>query len=162
MSRTVRSVAAAVVTVGVVLSLGACALLGRGSFADPVVDLRSVTITGLGLTGGSLEVELSVYNPNRFSLDALGLTYQVDVDSVRLGSGALDKRYVVAANDTSIVRVPVSFTYVGLGVAGRGLIESGAVNYRVRGDVTVGTPLGNFTRPYDRSGRFTNVPGARR
>jgi hypothetical protein len=35
------------------------------------------------------------------------------------------------------------------------------VNYRVLGDVTVATPVGNFTRPYDRTGRFSTLSGAR-
>jgi len=51
----------------------------------------------------------------------------------------------------------VRFTYRGLGEAGRQLMSTGSVNYRVRGDFSVVTPLGNFTRPYDRSGRFNTV-----
>ena len=34
--------------------------------------------------------------------------------------------------------IPVSFTYAGIGAAGRQLLNTGAVNYRVLGDVTVG------------------------
>jgi hypothetical protein len=36
---------------------------------------------------------------------------------------------------------------------------SGTVNYRVRGDFTVATPIGNFTRPYDQAGRYASVSG---
>ena len=139
------------------VALGGCAALGRATFAEPMVELRDVQIVGLGLDGGNVDVILSVYNPNRFSLDATRLTYRVDVDSVQLGSGALDSRFVVPRGDTSLVRVPIRFTYRGLGEAGRQLVSSGSVNYRVRGDFSVGTPLGNFTRPYDRSGRFNTV-----
>jgi LEA14-like dessication related protein len=149
-----RGLAAAVLTL---TTLGGCSALGRATFAEPMVELREVQIVGLGLEGGNLDVILSVYNPNRFSLDATRLTYRVDVDAVQLGSGALDSRFVVPRGDTSLVRVPVRFTYRGLGEAGRQLLSSGSVNYRVRGDVSVGTPLGNFTRPYDRSGRFNTV-----
>jgi len=31
---------------------------------------------------------------------------------------------------------------------------------RVLGDVTVSTPLGNFTRPYDQTGRFSTLSGS--
>ncbi|MBY0489754.1 MAG: LEA type 2 family protein [Gemmatimonadaceae bacterium] len=146
------------VVAGTVLFAG-CATLGRASFKEPVVTLKEVTVTGLGLTGGSVDVVLSVYNPNGYKLDALKMTYLVDVDSVKLGSGALDSRFVVPKNDSSVVRLPVSFTYAGIGQAGRALLQKGQVNYRVRGDFTVATPLGNFTRPYDRTGRYSSVAG---
>ncbi len=139
--------------------LAGCATLGRASFKEPVVTLKEVAVTGLGLTGGSVDVVLSVYNPNGYKLDALKMTYQVDVDSVKLGNGALDGRFVVPKNDSSVVRLPVSFTYAGIGQAGRALLAKGQVNYRVRGDFTVATPIGNFTLPYDRTGRYSSVAG---
>ena len=49
----------------------------------------------------------------------------------------------------------------GLRAAVEQLLRSGTVNYRVLGDVTVSTPLGSFTRPYDRTGHFTSFGGAR-
>lgn len=154
MVRRVLGVAAALVATA---SIGACSLIGRGSFKEPVVTLREVAVTGLGLSGGSVDVVLSVYNPNGYKLDALRMTYKVDVDSIPLGDGALDSRFVVAGNDSSTVRLPVRFTYAGLGQAGRALLQSGTVNYRVRGDFTVATPIGNFTRPYDQRGRYSSM-----
>lgn len=139
----------------------ACASVGRSVFEQPVVTFKDLRVNGLGLQGGSLDVVLNVYNPNRFALNATRLTYQLMVDSVPLGTGALDDRFVVQRGDSSTVRLPVTFTYAGLGTAGRQLLQSGTVNYRVLGDVTVATPLGSFTRPYDRTGHFTTLGGAR-
>lgn len=153
-----RALAAAVAVVG----LAGCATVGRSVFQAPVVNFRDLRVNGIGLQGGSLDVVLSVYNPNRFALDATRLTYRLMVDdSVPVGSGAIDRRFTVQRGDSTLVRLPVSFTYSGLGAAGRSLLRSGTVNYRVLGDVTVGTPLGSFTRPYDRTGQFTTVGGAR-
>ena len=139
-----------------------CASLGRNVFKEPVVNFQQLSINGLGLTGGSLDVVLSVYNPNNYRLDATRLTYNLMIDSVRFGTGALDQKFTVQSGDSTIVRLPVSFTYAGIGEAGRQLINTGTVNYRVTGDVTVGTPLGSFTRPYDRSGRYTALRGTSR
>ena len=158
-TRTVRRWMAAGAVVAFTAGGAACATLGRATFAEPVVTLREFNVTGLGLTGGSIDVVLSVYNPNGYTLDALRMTYQVDVDTIKLGSGALDGRFVVPGKDSSRVRLPVRFTYAGLGAAGRSLVAAGTVNYRVRGDFTVSTPLGNFTRPYDRTGRYSSVSG---
>lgn len=140
----------------------ACASLGRSVFNEPVVTFKNVQINGLGLDGGSLDVVLNVYNPNGFKLDATRLTYRLLVgDSVPLGQGALDSRFTVQKNDSTEVRLPVTFTYRGLGAAGQQLIRSGTVSYRVQGDVTVTTPLGNFTRPYDRTGQFAALRATR-
>jgi LEA14-like dessication related protein len=145
----------------VVVGATGCASLGLGGFKEPVVTFKNLRVNGLGLTGGNLDVELSVYNPNGFKLEGTRLTYQLMVESTKLGEGALDERFTVQDKDSTIVRLPVSFTYSGLGAAGRQLMQSGAVNYRVLGDVTVATPVGNFTRPYDRTGRFSTLSGAR-
>ena len=138
-----------------------CATLGMAKFKEPVVHFQDARITGLGVTGGSVEVKLSLYNPNGFRLDGQRLTYKVMIDSTTLGTGALADRFAVQEKDSTIVTLPLSFTYAGIGAAGRQLMNTGSVNYRVMGDVTVGTPLGNFTRPYDQTGRFSTFSGTR-
>lgn len=150
--------AAAVLTTGV-----ACSSLGRAAFEQPVVHLKDVKVRGLGLTGGSLDVLLSVYNPNHYRLDATRLTYKVALagDSVTLATGALDSRFTVNDRDSTTVTIPVSFTYSGIGVAGRSILSTGAVDYHVTGDVTVGSSIGNFTVPYNQTGRFTTTGVAR-
>ena len=138
--------------------LAGCSALGRQAFQNPVVNLRNVAVQGLGLSGGQLEVQLSVYNPNNFRLDATRLTYRVFVgDSVGLANGAVDTRTTVQASDSTIVTIPVSFTYSGLGAAARQILNTGSVNYRVAGDVTVGSVVGNFTVPYSATGRFDTL-----
>jgi LEA14-like dessication related protein len=136
-----------------------CSMLGHASFKQPVVNLRDVRVRGVGLTGGSLDVLLSVYNPNHYRLDATRLTYRVELagDSITLASGALDQRFTVQDNDSTVVTIPVSFTYAGVGAAGRSILNTGAVNYHVLGDVTVGSAVGSFTVPYSSSGRFTTT-----
>jgi LEA14-like dessication related protein len=141
-------------------AISACATLGLGGFKEPIVNFRDLRVTGLGLTGGSLDVYLSVYNPNGFRLDATRLTYQLLVGQNQIGTGALDQRFTVQDRDSTVVRIPVNFTYSGIGGAARQMMQSGSVPYTVTGDVTVATPLGNFTRPYTGSGRFSPLGGA--
>jgi LEA14-like dessication related protein len=155
-----RKFALTAVAVASLATTTACASLGRRVFKEPVVTFREMRINGLGLTGGSLDVVLSVYNPNNYRLDATRLTYNLMVDSIAFGNGAIDQQFAVQSGDSTLVRLPINFTYAGIGTAGRQLLNTGAVNYRVTGDVTVGTPLGNFTRPFDRAGRYTALGGA--
>jgi LEA14-like dessication related protein len=141
----------------VMATVVACATVGRAVFREPVVTYKDALITGLGLAGGSLEVQLTVYNPNSFRLDGTGITYRIAVDSIPFGSGSLSDRFTVQEGDSTTVRLPLSFTYAGVGQAGRQLIQTGSVQYTVSGDITVGTPLGSFTRPYSGRGRLTTV-----
>jgi LEA14-like dessication related protein len=137
-----------------------CSALGKQAFQQPIVHLQDVRLNGVGLTGGNLDVKLSVYNPNGYRLDATRMTYNVLVGTdVKVATGTVDSRFTVNENDSTMVTVPVSFTYSGIGAAGRQLLNTGGVDYRVNGDVTVGTVVGNFTVPYSATGRFNAMTG---
>jgi len=135
-----------------------CGAIAKQAFREPSVTLRDVRVVGLGVSGGELDVVLGVYNPNNYRLDASRLTYRVFVgDSVGLAGGMLDARTTVQATDSTTVHVPVVFAYSGLGVAARQLLMTGTVNYRVTGDVTVASGVGNFTVPFSATGRYSTV-----
>ncbi len=142
-----------------VAALAGCASLGIGGFKRPIVNFNDLQVEGIGTKGGTVDVVLSVYNPNGYRLDASRLTYHLLVDTTAVGEGVYNTRFSVQSGDSTIVRLPVSLSYAGLAAAARQLRERGSVNYRVIGDVTVGTPVGNFTEPYDRTGRFSTLSG---
>ena len=150
---------AMVLAASAAVTVAGCSMLGHAAFKDPEVRLKDVRLRGVGVTGGQLDVELAVYNPNHYRLDATKLTYTVNMagDSVHIADGQLTDRFTVNEGDTAKVTIPVSFTYAGLGAAGRSLLSTGAVNYHVLGSVTVGSPVGSFTIPYSQTGRFTTT-----
>ena len=150
----------ATLVASLVFASASCGGLGRGGFREPVVNFRNVSVGGLGLNGGTLNIVLSVYNPNSFRLDASRLTYQLLVDTIPLGSGAMDKRFSVESNDSTDVELPLRFTWSGAGSAVRDLINNGTVPYRVLGDLTVGSGVGDFTIQYDRTGHFNSMSGS--
>lgn len=144
------------------LLLAGCQTLGRAIFEEPVVHFRDARIHGLGITGGAIDVELSVYNPNNFRMDAKRFTYRLMVDSTHIADGELAELFSMRSGDSTIVIIPVRFTYAGLGHAGRQLLDQGMLDYRVAGDLTVGTPIGDFTRPYSQRGTFSALSGSSR
>jgi LEA14-like dessication related protein len=149
--------------VAVSAALAGCAMLGKAAFEQPVVKLKDVRVRGFGLTGGSLDVLLSVYNPNHYRLDATRLTYRVNLagDSVTVANGEMNDHFTVNDNDSTVVTIPVSFTYAGIGAAGRSILNTGAVDYHVLGEVSVGSTVGTFKVPYSSTGRFTTTGMAR-
>ena len=146
----------------VAFAIAGCASLGAlGGFKEPIVSFKDLRVRGLGLSGGSLDAYLNVYNPNGFRLDATRLSYTVTVgDNAQVGTGILDSRFTVQDKDSTTVRIPIDFTYSGIGTAARQIMQSGSVPYNVKGDVTVTTPVGNFTVPYSGTGRFSAFGGA--
>src|SRR6516164_5778054 len=122
---------------GTTAVVAACSYLGKQAFEQPVVHLQKVELVGVGLTGGSLNVDLSVYNPNHYRLDASQLRYRVllNADSVELANGTLNQQFTVKDKDSAIVRIPVNFSYTGVNAAGKALLNTGAVTYHVMGDV---------------------------
>jgi LEA14-like dessication related protein len=134
-----------------------CATLARQAFQEPVVSVRDVRVNGLGLTGGSVDLALNVYNPNNYRLDATRVTYRLLFDTVTFATGELTERQTVQARDTLNLIIPVNFSYRGVGEAGRQILNTGSVNYRLAGDVTVGSPVGSFTVPYSTTGRFSTL-----
>ena len=100
-----------------VAAMSGCASLGMAGFREPIVSFKDVKVRGLGLSGGSLDAYLSIYNPNGFRLDATRLTYNVLVGQNQLGTGALNSRFTVQNGDSTTVRIPIDFTYAGIGSA---------------------------------------------
>ena len=151
-----RGIALAAAAVAFAATAG-CSTLGRQAFAEPIVTLKDVQVASLGLIGGNLNVKLNVYNPNGFRLDATKLTYRLLVDSTPLANGIMDSRFTVQDKDSTTVTIPVQFNWSGLGAGVRSIFNTGALNYRVTGDVTVGTPVGNFTVPFSHTGLYNTI-----
>ncbi len=114
---------------------------------QPDVWLAGASLGSIGFTGGVVNVQLSVYNPNRFAFRASGLTYDVDLEHpdgsgwLDFTEGRLERRLEVAAGDTVMVEIPVEFEYRRLGQALRGLLDQGSFDYRVSGIVALEGPV---------------------
>jgi LEA14-like dessication related protein len=134
------------------------------AFERPEVDLESVGIAGLGLSGGTLNVNLRVHNPNSFGFRSDRLDYQLylrradaqpgDSAWTRLAEGTYDDEIEVGARGTTRVTIPVAFTYAGLGEARRSLLSSGSFQYRAIGTVDARTSFGHRTVPFRKTGTF--------
>jgi LEA14-like dessication related protein len=146
-----------VVTVTVLLAAVGCSSFIRNQFANPVVELKDVRLRGIGLQGGSLDVVLDVFNPNPYRLDASRLTYQLMVDTSRIAEGSIDKLVTLETQKKSEIVLPVKFSTQQLIGAASAMQKTGSVDYTVTGEVTVATPFGNFTRPYQGKGRFDSL-----
>lgn len=144
----------------------ACASGGSGGgappppFYRPEVALRNVRFAGAGITGGSMDVVLNVYNPNDYALRSPRVAYRVMVDRHELARGEYDSNVTVAPGDSATLLVPVKVGYTKVARGARSLLDDGTVNYRVLGKIHVDTPYGRLAAPYDRNGSFAPITAA--
>ena len=149
-----RRVTIVAITVSAGMFVG-CRAVSRRLYRPPTVALRNVAVDGIGLTGGSLRVALLVRNPNFYSLNTAGMRYQLLVgDSVTIATGVDSTHRRVAANDSTIVELPVQVSWQGVSAAGRAIAASGLVPYQLVGTITLDTPLGTHDIPVNQRGRF--------
>ena len=137
---------------------------GSSIFREPEITLESVQIGGLGLSGGTLVVDLEVENPNRFALSSNRLDYELDLRSEEPGSdtswvdfatGTYEQPFTVRGGETGHVQIPVSFSYSGLGAAAGSMLRRGTFTYRASGTADVRTPLGTHQVPFRKTGTVT-------
>jgi LEA14-like dessication related protein len=125
------------------LALTGCATLRSAlNFQEPQVALQQINITGLGLTGGTLDLVFDVYNPNDYRLRSTRLEVGLDLEGTHFGDALIDRPLDLSPTNHSQVVMPVRFEWAGVGAAARGLLTRQALKYGVTGAVLLDTPLG--------------------
>jgi hypothetical protein len=127
--------------------LAATAACAGGSLAQlaparPAVRLHHLSIKSIGLAGGALDVVLAFHNPNRIVLKGTRLNAGLDIETTHFGDIALNEPFQLTASDTSLITVPLTFQWAGVGAAARSLLNYGSVNYQINGTASVDTPIG--------------------
>lgn len=142
---------------GVSLLATACS----SAFRQPEVELENVEIGSLGLTGGTLLVNVRVHNPNSFALNAEAIRYELllkdpnatsDTTWSQFANGSYDRRVSVGGGRTETFQVPVEFSYSTLRGAASSVLRTGRFDYRARGSVVAQTPFGSREVPFRKSG----------
>lgn len=152
----------AVTAFPLLVSLSGCASLVK----EPRVSLASIELASIGITSATARVELDVFNPNGFGLNARAVEYTlafhpstpdelpaVPTDEWRtLAAGRSAEAISLEANATTPVTVMVPFSYAEIGAAAARLLQYGRLRYRFSGAFTVGSPIGDLRIPFDRDG----------
>jgi LEA14-like dessication related protein len=126
-----------------VLAVTGCATIRSAiSFTEPDVSLERIDITGLGMSGGTLDLVLDVYNPNAYEIRGTRLELGLDLEGTHFGDALMERPLALSQQAHSRVVVPVRFEWAGVGAAARALVDRQSVAYRLAGAVLVDTPIG--------------------
>ena len=121
----------------------ACATLRNAlKFESPQIELQQINVTGMGLSGGTLDLVFDVYNPNQYRLRSTRLEVGLELASTDFGEALIDKPLDLSPQNHSQVVMPVRFTWTGVGAAARSLLQSQALPYAITGAVILDTPIG--------------------
>ncbi|HEY3220340.1 MAG TPA: LEA type 2 family protein [Gemmatimonadales bacterium] len=138
------------------VTVSSCATLRHVlKFEQPQVALQQINVTGLGLSGGTLDLVFDVYNPNQYSLRSTRLEVDLALAGRDFGQALIDKPLDLSPENHSRVVMPVRFTWAGVGAAARSLLQSQELPYGLTGAVLVDTPIGERRVELKSSG---NVP----
>jgi LEA14-like dessication related protein len=129
--------------VGVLVTLSSCATLRNAlNFEQPQIELREIHVTGLGMSGGTMDLVFDVYNPNEYRLRSTRLEVGLQLAGTDFGEALIDKPLDLSPQNHSQVVMPVRFTWAGVGAAARSLLESQELPYGLTGAVLLDTPIG--------------------
>jgi len=126
-----------------IVTLSSCATLQNAlRFEKPQIELQEINVTGLGLSGGTLDLVFDVYNPNDYRLRSTRLEVGLELAGTDFGEALIDKPLDLSPENHSRVIMPVRFTWAGVGAAARSLLESHELPYGITGAVLLDTPIG--------------------
>jgi LEA14-like dessication related protein len=147
------------------VTLVGCQAVAERAFQQPTIAFRGAALRNVGPSGGVVDVQVLVHNPNPYPLHAERATYRLlTADSLEVGRGEATDSLAVPARDSAVVRLPVAVTWDALARAGVGALATGAargaVEYRIVGEVRMRTPVGSIPIRLDAPGRARlAVPG---
>lgn len=129
---------------GLTVLVAGCATLGRAlQFQEPDIKLQEIRVTSLGLTGGTLDLALDVFNPNDYRLKTTRLELGIDLEDVHFGDALVETPLDLPSQQHSPVTVPVQFEWAGVGAGARALLSRQAVRFGLTGVATLSTPVGD-------------------
>ena len=90
------------------ITVSSCATLRNVlSFTKPDVALQEIDLTGIGMTGGTMDLIFDVYNPNDYRLRSTRLEVALALAGTDFGEALIDKPLDLSPQNHSRVVMPV-------------------------------------------------------
>jgi LEA14-like dessication related protein len=134
-------------------------------YRKPTIELEGIELGSVGLSGGTLLVNVRVENPNSVGFRAQNLAYELFLrtprDSTdqqgweRVRAGTYEEDIVIRARETRTVQIPVEFRLSDLGPVASQVMRTGRFDYRVSGTVDVRAAGRSRTVPFRKTGSMS-------
>jgi LEA14-like dessication related protein len=125
------------------LALCACSLLqGVADFREPSVSFKDASLSDVSLGGATVNLTLTVHNPNPQGISLAEADYKLSVAGKQLVAGKPAAGLRIAGGGNSDVVLPVQIRFADLGDSIAAVLEQDHLPYRAEGHLGVSTPLG--------------------
>ena len=116
----------------------------------PKVKLKDVRLKDTDLKTAVLDIILEVDNKNPVAATVKSLKYNLSVNEKQLADGIFDQPVELAANQITMVAIPVSVKLEDIVSSAFALLQNRGAPYRAKGSVGVGL----FEIPFDETGKI--------
>ncbi|MBI4499995.1 MAG: LEA type 2 family protein [Gemmatimonadetes bacterium] len=113
------------------------------NLAPPTVRVDRLGVKNAGIAGGTMDVVMAIYNPNRSTIKGTAIRGALDIENSHIGDVTSDQEFKLKGRDTTLVTVPMQFKWSGAGAAAKSILGYGTVNYKMNGIVMVATSDGH-------------------
>ncbi len=128
-----------------------CASFTGEFIKDPTVEIKSLKVLNLSNEDLTLDLILSVNNPNPIPLSLSKVDYSLNFASEKVTSGVFEKGIELSANNVSEVTIPLKFTYSSIGNILMGILNKNLNrDYEITGSANVGI----FNIPFSKKGQL--------
>jgi LEA14-like dessication related protein len=116
--------------------------------------LKGVELSGLDLLGARFLVKVGVKNPNDIETVIDRFDFDFFLNDGRLAQAGTNRKNAIPPGESRIIEVDVTAGYADIARVVGILRSKDFKNYRVAGQVYLGTVAGTFTFPVEASGEF--------
>lgn len=118
----------------------------------PLVDLAKADVKGVSLSGAEVHFKFNVKNPNKYALDVRALDYALTLAGARILEGALATALNVPAKGAGAFEADVKVSFAQAQAAAQAIASKSNAAYTLTGNLAAGTPWGEVTSPYTKTG----------
>jgi LEA14-like dessication related protein len=119
------------------LLLSGCATLRP---EPPQVQLASLQLNDLSLSHANFLATLSLYNPNRTTLNVEGLEFSLFLDKIRIADGKTAKAFSIPAEQSGTAELRLAASFLEMIRLTQQIKNRDQVPFRIAGAVRIGGP----------------------
>ena len=134
-------------------ALCGCALLrGVADFREPSLSIKDASLADVSLAGATLNLTLTVHNPNAQGISLAQTDYKLFVAGKQLVAGNPIGGVQIAGGSSSDVVLPAQIRFADLGDSIAAVLRQERFPYRAEGHIGVSTPLGIVPLGFSKEG----------
>ncbi len=116
----------------------------------PEVEVVGVSLKKMGFSGGTIEVECNIKNPNKTSIQLDSIGYKMSINDSPIASGDMNDGVRLKGLEEKVVLIPIDFSYQNIADGITSILKKQKLDY----DLTGSAKVGMFTIPFSKKGNL--------